>query len=269
MDINPSKLYLMPLSMGPMESWYPAAGHGSLYRERETVAMQYESEPDAIAALLPECYKPVNEATVTAAFAYCNGVSFMAGGGYRIATIMAGVQFDGERDHQVGNYPLVMFEDDTLPILLGRERLGIHKTYGDVSSIRSLDNGHVRCDVSLWGHPIFGMELGPLERQDESVCAAASAKASAMPLLGYKYIPSTEGPADAAYPISTPGEVTIQQLSLGKTGELYFGDPDSADIPFINRLVAALTALPVKQVLAVSRSRDSFVLRTDLIHRLH
>lgn len=265
MNIDPEKRYIMPLSMGPADRWY---SRGSAYRERQILSLQYQTEPEAISALLPGCYRPTDEATVTVAFIYCDGVSFMAGGGYRIATVMVAVRFDGEEDHIVGNYPLVMFEDDTLPILLGRERLGIHKIYGDVSPVRTLPNGHLRCEASLWGHLLFGIELEPPVRQDESVCAAASARANGVPLLGYKYIPSLEGPPDAAYPISTPGEVTIEQLWLGQTGGLSYGDPEAAGAPFIEAAVDMLKTLPVRQVTGVSRSRDSFILRSDISRRL-
>jgi len=54
-------------------------------------------------------------------------VDFLAGRGYRIATVMVSARFDGEKDHEDGNYIMVMFEDDTLPIIGGREQLDVPK----------------------------------------------------------------------------------------------------------------------------------------------
>lgn len=87
-------------------------------------------------------------------------------------------------------------------------------------------------------------------------------------MLGYKYIPSFEGPPDAAYPINTPSDSKIEQLWLGQSGHVYFGDPDLTDISFLKGVSDALKALPVHQVLGVSRSHGSSVLRGDLSRRL-
>jgi len=44
-----------------------------------------------------------------------------------------------------------MFEDQTLPILGGREDLGVPKLYADISPARILADGRLRCEASLWG----------------------------------------------------------------------------------------------------------------------
>lgn len=231
------------------------------------MAVQYQTTSEAISALLPDCYQPAEKPTVTVAFIYNDGVEFMAGRGYRIATVMVAARYDGEHDSTEGNYVLVMFEDDTLPIVLGREGLGVPKLYSDISPIRTLPNGHLRCEASLWGNLLFGINVGPLVKQDDSVCSAANERPR-LPMLGYKYIPSLDGPPDAAYPISTPSDVKLEQMWLGESGRVFFGDPDYVDLSFLKRIIDALKTLPVREVTGVSRSRGSSVLRTDLSRRL-
>ena len=113
--------------------------------------LQYETDPEAILVLLPEPFKPGKSPTVTVLFSDNNGVDFMAGRGYRFAGISVATQFDGEDSHLEGNYVLVMPENRTLPILTGREWLGMPKFFTDISSIRVMENGHLRCEASLWG----------------------------------------------------------------------------------------------------------------------
>ena len=266
MRIDPEKAYVMPLVMGPLGDQKNTGA--AVYNRVETVALQYETAPEAIAALLPDCYQPTVKPVVTVAFIYNDGVDFMAGRGYRIATVMVAARYDGEQDHTEGNFALVMFENDTLPILLGRERLGVPKLYADISPIRVLSDGHLRCEASLWGHLLFGIDVDPLAKQDDTIVAAANESPRGLPLLGYKYISSPNGPPDAAYPISTPSDRRLEGMSLGRSGRLFFGDPGAEDIGFIAGAIDALRTLPVLQVVGTSRSHSSSVLRTDLCRRL-
>jgi acetoacetate decarboxylase len=89
------------------------------------------------------------ETIVTASFGYYNGVDFLAGGSYRIATISVEAKFDGKKDHVKGDYILVIFEDETIPIIGGREQIGAPKIYGDISSVKIMSDDSLRCENSL------------------------------------------------------------------------------------------------------------------------
>ena len=123
--------------------------------------LQYETDAEAIPPLLPEPYKPGKTPLVTVLFIDNNGVDFMAGGGYRFASISVDASFDGEKGHLEGNYVLAMPENATMPIITGREWLGMPKFFTDISSIRLMDDGHLRCETSLWGHLLFGIDIVP------------------------------------------------------------------------------------------------------------
>jgi hypothetical protein len=131
-----------------------------------------------------------------------------------------------------------------------------------------LPNGHLRCEASLWGHLLFGIDVGPLAEQSDTVCSAASERAGEVPLLGYKYIQPVVGSPDAAYPTSTTSDVTIEQMWLAESGDLFFGDPGEDDIGFIAGVIDAVKTLPVRRVTGVSRTRGSTVLRFDRTRRL-
>ncbi len=125
MKIDPGKVYNMPLVAGAI--FEIANPPRFVYEHVENLVLQYQTDPDAIQKLLPECYQVGKEPTVTLGFSHNDGVDFLAGRGYRIATVMVSARFDGEKDHEDGNYIMVMFEDDTLPIIGGREQLGVPK----------------------------------------------------------------------------------------------------------------------------------------------
>jgi hypothetical protein len=67
-----------------------------------------------------------------------------------------------------------MFEDETWPIIGGREDLGVPKLYADISPYKILTNGSLRCEVSLWGHLLFGLELSSPKAQNRIVRLAAN-----------------------------------------------------------------------------------------------
>jgi acetoacetate decarboxylase len=137
----------MPLLGGPIASKNVKLAYG----EVESVVLQYNTERDAIQALLPDCYQSSQEPTVTIVFTHNAAVDFMAGRGYRMANVQVGARFDGEKDHLEGDYVLVMCEDETTPIIGGREILGMPKVYADISPTRTMPDGHLKCEASLWG----------------------------------------------------------------------------------------------------------------------
>jgi acetoacetate decarboxylase len=139
-------------------------------------------------------------------------------------------RYDGEQDHVEGDYAVIMFEDDTFPIILGRELLGVPKLFADISPTKALPDGRLRCEASLWGHLLFGIDVGSLVQQDDPVISAANENPRGLPMLGYKYISALDDIPDAAYPISTPSDRKLKQLWVGTSGSVFFGNPTAADV---------------------------------------
>jgi acetoacetate decarboxylase len=266
MNTNDSTYHMMPFLLGPFSKQY-----NPTYKEIDIVVFQYLIDPESILALLPKCYQPSKQPSVTVAFQGSNGVDFLAGNDYRLFMIAVGAQFTGE-EHQVeGGYVLVMFENSSIPIILGRERLGIPKIYADITSVRVLENDHLRCEASLFGHLLIGFDLvPPFKKQNRVIRKAASSLSSKQPLLGYKHIPATSysDPPDVDYPTAYFNDYLFDELWLGKTGSLHFGDPQAEDIRFYKPIVDALKTLPVNEVIRVSRSRGSTIIRNDKSFRL-
>lgn len=140
MIIDHSKINIMPLIRGPL--WDQKSLPKHVYARSESIVLQYETDPNAILPLLPEPYKPGKAPMVSVLFVDHNGVDFLVGGGYQLAAITIAAQVDGERGHLDRDYVLIMPENSTLPILSGREWLGMLKFYSDITPIRILTNGH-------------------------------------------------------------------------------------------------------------------------------
>jgi acetoacetate decarboxylase len=265
MKVDPSKYYSMPLIIGPI-------GDGTHlkvdYPQVEALVFQYLTDPEALAELLPGCYRPTREPLVSVIFSENNGLDFMAGGGYRLATVQVAAAFYGERDHVEGDDILVMFENQTMPILTGRENLGVPKLYADISPIKVMPGGHLRCEAAYLGHFLFGLDIPALKRQNLLVKAIATRQLNARPWLGYKYIHAWDGPPDTDYPTITHNDMHLDKLWMGKKASLRFGTARHEDIGVVKRLMDALATLTILKPVQVLHFTGSAVLRLDLSRRL-
>ena len=264
MKHDPRKLYSMPLLGGMLLD----SEGGLLYRERQSIALQYLTSSNNIEKLLPDCYLPGEKPIVTTSFVYNDGVDFMGGRGYRIGTVMVSARHEGKDGVTDGRFVVVMYEDDTLPIISGREFLGVPKLYGDISDPRIMPDGKIRCEVSIWGYLLFGIEVELESKQPEHVIEAMNHEPRGAPMLGYKYIHAMDGEPDCSYPIATPSDTTYNEVWSGQRGDIFYGDPKEEDVGPNKTLLDAVKSLEVKQVLGVSRSFSSSLLRIDLAKRL-
>ena len=265
MKLDPSLYYRMPLAMGAV---LDRRAFKLAYPHVEVLAFQYLTDPEALADLLPDCFQPGKEPLVTVVFSQNNGLSFMAGGGYRLASIQVAARFDGKQDHLEGDHVVVMFENQTWPIIGGREDLGVPKIYADISNIKVMPDGHMRCEASLAGHLLFGLDVPPLKSQLGVVRALATRQVNARPWLGYKYIPSLDGPPDADYPTVIYNISKLEKLWMGKKASLRFGIARQEDIGVVKNLIDALATLTIVRPVQVVHFTGSAVLRYDLSRRL-
>ncbi|MFH2112761.1 MAG: acetoacetate decarboxylase family protein [Candidatus Bathyarchaeota archaeon] len=264
MKQDPKKVYIMPLLGGMMLD----SDGGVLYRERQIFALQFLTATSKIEKLLPDCYHPSEKPVVTASFVYNDGVDFLQGRGYRIATVSVSAIHEGKHGVTEGSFIVVMYEDNTMPIIGGRELLGVPKLYGDISDPRIMLDGKIRCEVSLYGNLLFGIEVEPKSKQPEQVIEAMNQNPRGAPMLGYKYIHAMDGEPDCSYPIATPSDTTYKEVWSGQRGRIFYGAPKEEDIGFNKSILDAIKSLDVKQVLGVSRSYSSNLLRIDLARRL-
>lgn len=266
MKLDQTKLYQMPFIMGPQYNKEPLPGLS--YPQTENVAIQYQTSYEAARSLVPECYTLDENPIVTVVFSYHDGLEFLAGNGYAFATFQISAKFTGEHHQIEGDYIPIMFENQTLPILGGREYLGVPKLFANIPPKKIMANGNIRCEASFWGHFLFGIELSHLKKQNRVVKAVASKQINNRPWLAYKYIPSLDGPPDADYPTTTRNDVKINDIWMGKHGKVYFGSPTKDDIATVVNVVDALRTLKMIKIEQTLHFQGSAVLRFDQSYRL-
>lgn len=266
MKLDPAKVYSMPLIMGPV--FDRETRPGRVYGETESLAFTFRTDADAARALVPECFLVPDEATVTVVFGDYNRVDFMAGGGYRVAYVGVGARYAGQETVD-GLCILVMWENRTVPIMTGREMIGIPKMHADITSIREIASDRLRASASVWGHEVMRLEVVGCKEQNLIVRRTAQKRINSNPWLGYKYIPSIDGPPDASYPMMVWNEAAIDQLWLSEEATVEFGTADEDDLGPPAAINRALRSLPIGDTVFAAHMRGSGILRLDRSRRLH
>ena len=122
------KMYYMPTHFGPRTG--PRQGpDGRRFANRKspkatTIAVSFLTNPDQLAAILPEHFELSGEPVVTVAGCYLTEIEWLAGRGYNIVSITLPASFNGKQDHVTGDFMPVLWENLADPIITGREELG-------------------------------------------------------------------------------------------------------------------------------------------------
>lgn len=258
---NPRPLF-MPLLMGPA-----SGSTAARYARVDVVAAQWRVHANLLAGLLPDAFLPLTDGPdqsglLTVAFADNQGVEFMAGRGYRVASVLVRAAYQ-RQDGPSGDFVVAMFEDDCLPIVLGRELLGLPKLFADIS-IEDRPDCSMVCEASMWGHTLFSLETGPLEPRERLPEPAAGPPS----LLGMRSFPDPVSGELLGEPLLTPVEAALGEIALGTRAEVTWGLAGPGDVACVAGLLDALRTLAVDEPVVVVRSVMSRILRTDQIQRL-
>lgn len=265
LSVDSSQVYSMPLIMGPL--FDQAARPGRVYGRVESLAATFRTERDAVRPLVPDCFVIPDEPAITVSFGDHDLIDFMAGGGYRVAYAGVTARHDGEEATE-GLHILVMWENETVPIVTGREMIGIPKLHAEITPIRETAQNTLRASASVWGHEVMRLEANGLKEQNLMVRRTAQKRVNATPWLGYKHVPSFEGPPDVSYPMVVWNEIELRELWLGEGAFVGFGDADESDLGQLAAIPRALRSLPIGELMFASHARGSAVLALDRSHRL-
>ena len=257
-QLDPEGSYFMPVSIPqrPLKA--------GIFEDVWTLSTSYETDKDALAALLPVPFEPADEPVVTVHYSQCLKVNILAGGGYNLIGVDLATFFNGRQDQLAGNYSLVMWENLMNPVIRGRELLGVPKLFADVPDpSRSGDDWRVSASES--DRVLLEMEILRARPRSEAAVNKLNADQANSAMMGWKYIPNIDGVGAALSQPTLIGRQThFSRLWKGE-GRIGYGNdltwetnPASVDI------VAALQTLVVKEYLAGSVTQGSMTITRAL-----
>jgi len=208
---KPDTPYLMPAHFGK----HPLFTDVAHYEDTTNLMIPYVTDKDALASFLPKPLEPTDVPLVAVTCAVCKGVSFLGGGDYNFISINLAAVFNGQKDHVTGSYWAVLWENDTFPILLGRELLGAPKLYAEIPNPRQEDNNwSFYC--TEYGTRLIKGEIKNTAPVDEATLKQLEERANARTIIGWKYIPSPDlNGEEISFPTAVTNKRTLRQAWFG------------------------------------------------------
>ncbi|MCP5118022.1 MAG: acetoacetate decarboxylase family protein [bacterium] len=230
------------------------------YLDVTTMAVSYLTDPVKLAQYLPEPFEVGSEPRVTVFYSMNHEIEWLAGGNYNLLGVNAAVRFNGKTDRLEGAYCLVLWEDETDPILTGRELLGIPKIYADIEDPAVL-RGTWRTSASHRNHKIVDMSIRGLKPLPAETIAAFKSSSKKANWMGWKYIPNTgRGGAAVSHATLVPTSASPREAWTG-TGEIDWNRLTWEQNPTQAHIVNALADLPVLEYGPAFVSRGATGLR--------
>lgn len=245
------RLYRMPTQFGP----YPGPrqrSDGGRYGlaqgpEKQTVAVRYRSDGDALQRLLPSGVTLDGEPIVTVELQKLRNVPFLAGRPYDTLGVKIPARFEGRRDRVRGHFLLVIWENVADCVISGREDLGYSKLFADIDGPNRCGDT-LRAHASWFGHKFCALEFRPGEAGLSEHPAPAADGEWERGVLHRKYVPATGrwGEADADYLTFAPVSDRLRLVGRRRGhGSVQYFPGRWEDLPTLHHIVAALAEVPI------------------------
>jgi hypothetical protein len=211
-----------------------------VYHDCRAIMVEQKTDMAALAKYIPAEFE-ITAPVIQWSYYNCRGVDFMSNGEYRIFQASVPVRWR-EGDRPEGSYPLIVFEDDGIPILGGREEDGIPKVLCDISIDRHYEN-HWFAAASLYCDTMLKADFWEeAELPAEIVQTVGEARTNA---FGNRYLPKV-GEAGAAYQdyVLYPQQILPEKAWTGRASVRVFVPDPWYKNPYMYGALAALGGLP-------------------------
>ena len=235
-----NKMYRMPPFFGGYEYNPNFDAHVD---DVVTMAFTYTTDSNKLANYLPEGFELLRP-ELNIAFCQMREVSFMGGGAYNLVNISVPVNFRGKRDYLEGQFSLVVWENNTVPIIGGREETGVPKIFADIQDLHIISPKYFT-NASYEGNTFLRLEMvgaQPIEGEPLEQIKAASIN---MNNLNFRFIPKVGEPGvELGQPVLYPQGSIVKSAWIGNgTVEWTRLRPEQNPSQF--HIIDALADLPV------------------------
>ena len=225
------------------------------YNDIVSLVYRYTTDGDRLSNYIPEGFELIKpELTVT--YQQCREVEWLAGSSYNLLTVTAPVRFNGKQDQLEGPFVLVVWENNTTPILTGNIKMGVPKIYADIEDLHILADTY-RTRLSFEGSTFLEIEMTEPKPMDEDQVKALSTDAS---FFAWRYIPKVGAPgADLSQPILFPQRYEPHAGWIG-SGTINWTSLRPDQNPMQWWIINALAELPMIDMASVMMTQGRAVL---------
>jgi len=218
--------------------------------DAETSVISFETTRDAAAKLLPRFYELDDRPIVSVYRITYRGVDYLAGGEYREAVISVDAVYNGPNETIKAAFCPVLWVDQVWALISGRELLGSPKVLGKFPVEETGPGTRAfevyESDGREVNTRLFRGEWSDLKPLSGDALAQLNDRVKEVRTLGWKVIPSLDGPPDADYPTQLLMRWNFNQASIGN-GRIIFDTPSAKQAPVSSRIMKVLADLPIKE----------------------
>ncbi len=227
----------MPASFGP--STIPPM---TTVAGAKAVICSFETEPDALAALLPRQLQPGEPAVVSVAAIHYPATDYMGGRGYNEIVVSLAARHGVGSDALNAGFACVLWVDQFGALAAGREFQGLPKLMGRIDIHQAAEHATFGC--AEYDAELLRASVTDLTPMSEDKLDAIRKAGTAVPTFGWKYIASPMGEPDADYVTVNYTRWSYDRAWTG-AGTAEFLRPSFTDAPYGAKVAAALADLPV------------------------
>jgi acetoacetate decarboxylase len=217
------------------------------------------TDGDRLADYLPEGFELLRPELI---ISYCQlrEVEFLNGGRYNLIQFGVPARFDGKRDRLEGQFPLVIWENKTQPIIGGREEDGQPKIYADIEDIHIFQQKYFT-NASLDGNAFLHLEMTGAQPVEGQQLEQAKASSLHYNMFGYRVIPEVGAPGvELSQPILYPQGMKLNSAWVG-SGTVKWTKQTFNQNLHQWRIIEALAELPVKAMGPVMMTKGAIIMK--------
>ncbi|MBE5962977.1 MAG: acetoacetate decarboxylase [Lachnospiraceae bacterium] len=239
---DPKKIYHMPVFFGGTEF---VPGMTSNVYDNVTINMTLACEARKLKEYIPEEFELMSPSVILT-FCQLRAVEFMAGGGYNLIQIGVPVRYEGKENKLDGLFPLIIWENNAIPILGGREESGQPKVFADIQDLHSYEN-RVFTNASYEGNKFLELEMKDMVPISQSKLDKMNEESKQLNIFGYRCIPKVGEPGlELRQPILYPQQAYADYGWSGK-GVVDLYKLTAEQCPPYYHVVDQLKELPLKE----------------------
>ncbi|NYB51783.1 MAG: acetoacetate decarboxylase family protein [Methanobacteriaceae archaeon] len=247
--------YLMPAHFGGGE-FDPEA---KLTQKATALSISYETNQKLLENYIPEGFE-LRAPEIQVVFNRFTEINWMHGGYYNLIDVSAPVRFNGKKEQVDGNYSLVVWENNTTPILGGREQTGIPKIYADIEDLHIL-KPHYSTTASYAGNTFLNINFEATDEITGEELEQYKAQFSSLNTIGWRYIPKVGVPgAELSQFILYPQGMEMETAQRGNAS-LKWTEMTPMQNPAQSHIINSLAALPIKKITNAMFSEGKAILR--------
>jgi acetoacetate decarboxylase len=256
MKIDPSSFSIQPLTGCGN---YTHKGGEWCFGQSTEYLIQYRTDPEGVAKILPEPFEPAQDPIVTVVFNWLENDFLVEGGEYALSAILADARFDGKEDHLNGRYLMLMPENNNYTTFYGRDSAGFPKIMADLPYPYGLPNGKTICECRAWAYengksqwqPFYGLEFGPMKKCTAKALKTYENALNSLPFFTMKVIPEMPhiGGYDVVAPYVSAFARRFHDCWESETAEFKLYDALDHSLVLERRFVEEMKALPVRELL--------------------